>query len=313
MRVASPTERVVGVAASTSTSKWSHGVSSARVGLSNLRRRQLRTRVETPDGRYRFQPSSSKAKANEFDADADVDATLRRVMDPSASPLRVLGVELDEGAIGMDASALRSAYRRAMRDAHPDAPKGSTEAALRVQRAYESAVKTLSGDGTIAATLRREGGLSTEDPFSATSLALEFDGAERVFVDETRCVGDANCSSSCVRAAPKSFYTASDTGAARWIERDGSSSNVDETAVRDEWLASQRCPRSCIYYVTERQRSYLAELLRGAIEGETSIDDIGPLISELLAKAEYENGRAAGARSAAPRSPTSSTRWVDWY
>lgn len=308
MRVANPTERVASVVASTSGRCLR--VPTARVGLLNPRRR--RTSGEAPDGRYRFQPSFSKP--NQSESDADADATLRRVMDPSASPLRVLGVEFDDdGATGMDASALRSAYRRAMRDAHPDAPKGSTEAALRVQRAYESAVKTLSGDGAMAATLRREGGLSTEDPFSATSLALEFDGAERVFVDETRCVGDANCSSSCVRAAPKSFYTASDTGAARWIERDGSSSNVDETAVRDEWLASQRCPRDCIYYVTERQRSYLAELLRGVIEGEASIDDVGPLISELLAKAEYENGRAAGARSAARRSPKSSTQWVDWY
>lgn len=305
MRVANPTERVASVVASTSGRR--HGISTARVGLLHPRGRPRRT---SGRGRYRFQPSSSKP--NESDADADADATLRRVMDPSASPLRVLGVEFDDnGATGMDASALRSAYRRAMRDAHPDAPKGSTEAALRVQRAYESAVKTLSGDGAMAATLRREGGLSTEDPFSATSLALEFDGAERVFVDETRCVGDANCSSSCVRAAPKSFYTASETGAARWIERDGS--NVDETTVRDEWLASQRCPRDCIYYVTERQRSYLAELLRGVIEGKSSIDDVGPLISELLAKAEYENGRAAGARSAARRSPKASTQWVDWY
>lgn len=311
MRVANPTERIASVVASTSGRR--HGISTARVGLSNPRRR--RTSGKAPDGRYRFQPSYSKPNESDVDADADADATLRRVMDPSASPLRVLGVEFDDnGATRLDASALRSAYRRAMRSAHPDAPKGSTEAALRVQRAYESAVKTLSGDMTMAATLRREGGLSTEDPFSATSLALEFDGAERVFVDETRCVGDANCSSSCVRAAPKSFYTASDTGAARWIERDGSSSNVDETAVRDEWLASQRCPRDCIYYVTERQRSYLAELLRGVIEGESSIDEVGPLISELLAKAEYENGRAAGAqRSAARRSSKSSTQWVDWY
>lgn len=311
MRVVNPTECVARAVAS--TSGRCRGISTARgMGLLNprSRRRPRRTSGEAPDGRYRFQPSFSKP--NESDANADADATLRRVMDPTASPLRVLGIEFDDdGATGLDASALRSAYRRAMRDAHPDAPKGSTEAALRVQRAYESAVKTLSGDGAMTATLRREGGLSTEDPFSATSLALEFDGAERVFVDETRCVGDANCSSSCVRAAPKSFYTASDTGAARWIERDGS--NADETVVRDEWLASQRCPRDCIYYVTERQRSYLAELLRGVIEGEASIDDVGPLISELLAKAEYENGRAAGARSAARGAPKSSTRWVDWY
>jgi hypothetical protein len=38
-------------------------------------------------------------------------------------------------------------------------------------------------------------------------------------------------------------------------------------------------------------------------------DDVGPRLAELLARADYENGRERGPR----RTPQSSTQYVDWF
>ena len=123
------------------------------------------------------------------------------------------------------------------------------------------------------------------------------------------------------------FHFGSDTGAAR-AASEVSVSGGKEYVLR---VAVGQCPTECIHWVTPRQRDVLDEhmlrwalaaltpwprfpltaplRLRSAREGRASLDDVGAVCAELLARASFENGR----ERRPTRTPTSSTRYVDWY
>lgn len=49
--------------------------------------------------------------------------------------------------------------------------------------------------------------------------------------------------------------------------------------------------------------------MRSARQGGAPLDDVGAALAEALARARYENGR----ERRATRTPTRSTRYVDWF
>ena len=66
------------------------------------------------------------------------------------------------------------------------------------------------------------------------------------------------------------------------------------------------------HWVTPAQRTVLEETVDDAVNGRSTTDEAGARVYELLAKAKWENGRAA-APAANKRRAKASTRWVDWY
>ena len=176
----------------------------------------------------------------------------------------------------------RAAYRRAMSRAHPDVG-GSVEAAIATRRAYEGVARAME-----LGARRTERG----DAFAATTLAVEFDGAARAFVDGTRCVGVSRCSCSCVARAPGSFE----------VDGEGLAPPAAGGAeAHAEWLAAAQCPVNCVHFVTARQREYLEGVLENARVGACSTADASELLAQLLARAEFNNGREAGFRASLAR------------
>jgi len=182
----------------------------------------------------------------------------------------------------------RAAYRRAMAVAHPDVG-GTVERAIATRRAYEGVTRAMEMGA------RRT---DRADAFAATTLAVEFDGAAHAFVDTTRCVGVRRCSCSCVARAPGSFEVDGE-GLARATRRaPPASGDADADA---EWLAAAQCPVNCVHFVTARQRDYLEGVLENARAGACSTADASELVAQLLARAEYNNGREAGFRASLAR------------
>lgn len=221
------------------------------------------------------------------------DARVRAGLNPSSSDLARWCDALDLDDVPRTVDDVRSAYRRTMLQKHPDAG-GSEAAAMAAIEAREGLAQALASGRELRSA--RE---ALEDPFSATALEIEFDGACWAFVDETRCVGEANCSASCVRKAPRSFERASDTGSARALEREPPVE--DGAEAYDEWVAATQCPMNCVHFVTRRQRDYLSGVLENARTGAASWADASALASELIARAGYNNGREAGRRAADAR------------
>ena len=218
---------------------------------------------------------------------------MRAGLNPSSSDLARWCDALDLDDVPRTVDDVRSAYRRTMLQKHPDAG-GSEAAAMAAIEAREGLAQALASGRELRSA--RE---ALEDPFSATALEIEFDGACWAFVDETRCVGEANCSASCVRKAPRSFERASDTGSARALEREPPVE--DGAEAYDEWVAATQCPMNCVHFVTRRQRDYLSGVLENARTGAASWADASALASELIARAGYNNGREAGRRAADAR------------
>ena len=245
--------------------------------------------------RRRRRPARARTRARAAARRARARASARRDDDDDAtSALRRLGLDARDASTLTEAD-VRRAYRAAMRDAHPDAPRGSTSRALATRAAYEAATRALT-EGTLADAADDD---DDDDAFGARTLARAFDGARHGFVNAPRCAGEAACASSCVKAAPRSFETDARTGKARWIERDdfadASADDVSALAYA-EWCASQRCPERCIAFVTARQRAFMLEALESDDGAGTS--GVALLLSELIEIAEYVNGREAGRRRA---------------
>ena len=124
---------------------------------------------------------------------------------------------------------------------------------------------------------------------------------------------------------PRSFAWDEDTNAARfngqtWTEltrrqRGDSSGSDDAKAAEAEAytlnLAVGQCPTSAIHWVTPRQRALLDEIVADAARGVADPRDASYVVYERLAKAAFENKRAAA--PARKRTPNRSTEWVDWY
>ena len=215
-------------------------------------RARARASTSTPGARSNARARRGAARGARASARRDDD-------DDATSALRRLGLDARDAST-LTETDVRRAYRAAMRDAHPDAPRGSTSRALATRAAYEAATRALT-EGTLADAADDD---DDDDAFGARTLARAFDGARHGFVNAPRCAGEAACASSCVKAAPRSFETDARTGKARWIERDdfadASAEDVSALAYA-EWCASQRCPERCIAFVTARQRAFMLEAL----------------------------------------------------
>ena len=71
--------------------------------------------------------------------------------------------------------------------------------------------------------------------------------------------------------------------------------------------------RDSQYQSTHLVDAFARRLLAAdAIDGTSAPNEAGARVYELLAKAKWENGRAA-APAASKRRAKASTRWVDWY
>jgi len=212
--------------------------------------------------------------------------------------MRALGLDdVDVDALTM--MDVRAAYRATMKRTHPDAPGGSDAAAIAARAAYETVARAVASNDVDAR--RRLAAMTTAngdgDPFSPSTIRATFDGARSVFVDETRCAGEATCARSCALRAPASFARASDTGAARATTRAGTFDEASPEAYA-EWMAAAQCPNACVWFVTEAQRDALDDALRVARDGDARVEDVGARIATMIARAEYNNGREAGRRAA---------------
>ncbi|KAL2614163.1 hypothetical protein R1flu_025855 [Riccia fluitans] len=201
-----------------------------------------------------------------------------------ASPYEVLGVSEDSTE-----EEIKSAFRTKIKEYHPDVYQGIGDAdaiTQRLLRAYEILTKELE----LPPSKRK-----SFDPFKEPECF-----AEDLFVNEVACIG-RKCPYSCVERAPDVFQFASDTGCARAVTQ----GKGEEYHVQ---LAVGQCPRSCIHYLTPRQRITVEELLRSVIEG-TVYSNETVILEGLIAKANFENGRYQPPKRKAKKTE----EWVDWF
>ena len=267
----------------------------------------------------------------------------RDLTSPNLTPWEVLGIDVDTSANReVTMAEVRRAYRARMKVYHPDVYAGDAvdkEAnARRVVAAY-AAVARESGV-TIDESLAQ--GVNSVSDWDGTSEVFPWakEGAdpfehpegpaESVFVNEFACRGKGACPAycCCVERDPGSFAWAPDTDAARFrsdaatwgdLNRRATSTGASDGVREDADLAAHRlnlavgqCPTMAIHWVTPRQRTVLEEEVVNAVNGRSTPDEAGARVYELLAKAKWENGRAA-APAANKRRAKASTRWVDWY
>lgn len=237
--------------------------------------------------------SSSRSRRRRSFARGRASTRTRARIDDEENPARALGLDdVDVDALTM--ADVRAAYRATMKRTHPDAPGGSDAAAISARAAYEALARAVASNDVDALRRLSDG---DGDPFSPSTIRATFDGARSVFVDETRCAGEATCARSCALRAPASFARASDTGAARATTRAGTFDEASPEAYA-EWMAAAQCPNACVWFVTEAQRDALDDALRVARDGDARVEDVGARIATMIAQAEYNNGREAGRRAA---------------
>lgn len=215
---------------------------------------------------------------------ASVDDAERTLWLPQTSPLQILG--LTEDCCEED---IKAAFRRKVKEFHPDVYKGSENAVAIMQRliqAYELLMKQVDR----GASKRK-----SSDPFDDPECE-----AEDVFVNELNCIG-RGCPYSCVERAPGVFKFAPEMDCARAVKQ----GRPGDYAVQ---LAVGQCPRNCIFYVTPLQRERLERVMERALEGTWYSNEVA-LLEDLLARAKYENGRFTPSK----RKVNISTQWVDWY
>lgn len=143
---------------------------------------------------------------------------------------------------------------------------------------------------------------ASADPFSEPEAV-----AESIFVNELRCLGKS-CYSSCVQKAPSVFsFAEAPFGAARASEEPPA-----PAAAYAASLAVGQCPRECIFYVTPLQRERLSAVLENVRDGLSSPGDADFALFQLLAKAQFENGRYRDPKER-KRTPKSTSEHVDWF
>lgn len=209
---------------------------------------------------------------------------------------------------------VKAAYRARMKRYHPDVYEGDGDAEAMSRRVLAAYAAVLGDEATDARWLRRP---SDVPPWSSDD-ADPFDSpegpADVAFVDPFLCRGRAcppYC--CCVERHPAGFEWTRE-GVAR-LTRDAASwgelvRDDAERAAYDMHLAVGQCPTEAIAWVTPRQR----EALEALVDEATATGDAegaARRLRELLAKAAFENGRAAA--PAMRRRPKRSGRWVDWY
>lgn len=209
---------------------------------------------------------------------------------------------------------VKAAYRARMKRYHPDVYEGDGDAEAMSRRVLAAYAAVLGDEATDARWSRRP---SDVPPWSSDD-ADPFDSpegpADVAFVDPFLCRGRAcppYC--CCVERHPAGFEWTRE-GVAR-LTRDAASwgelvRDDAERAAYDMHLAVGQCPTEAIAWVTPRQR----EALEALVDEATATGDAegaARRLRELLAKAAFENGRAAA--PAMRRRPKRSGRWVDWY
>ena len=189
---------------------------------------------------------------------------------------------------------VRRAYRAAAKRAHPDRG-GTVKAATRARDAARSLGARGGDEG------RRDASMDDGDGrWRSVFVVHDSSDVRRGEIgvrgrDAVRGGGGVRAGSR-RWARARSFEWARDTGAARATMRAGTFEDGSPEAYA-EWMAAGQCPRECVWFVTEAQRAFLANALKNARDGARGATVVGALISELLAKAEYNNGREAGRRA----------------
>lgn len=223
---------------------------------------------------------------------------------------------------------VKAAYRARMKRYHPDVYNGDGDAEAMSRRVLAAYAAVLGDEATESRSSRRpsdafvSSSSSSDVPPWSSDDADPFESpegpADVAFVDPFLCRGRAcppYC--CCVERHPAGFEWTRD-GVARFT-RDAASwgelvREDAERAAYDMHLAVGQCPTEAIAWVTPRQCEALEALVdeataTGAVAGDA--EGAAWRLRELLAKAAFENGRAAA--PAMRRRPKRSGRWVDWY
>jgi ferredoxin len=140
------------------------------------------------------------------------------------------------------------------------------------------------------------------------------------FVNPFACRGVTRCPEycRCVATHAAGFERDPKTGAARFKPSAASYGALSATPGREGdayamHLAVGQCPEMAIHWTTPRQATRLTEVAERLDGG--GVGDEWRFVAEelygLIAKANYENGRAAA--PASKRTPRRSDEWVDWY
>ena len=199
---------------------------------------------------------------------------------------------------------IKKRYRERMFVNHPDRAKTKEEKTFRERACVETrerydvlvaAFATKTNDEVLAHDFTTIHGETSAFDFECD--VSSFDGASEVYVDAFACLG-ATCEEACATTCAERFEWVSNGRLARYRCELGERTESEEHAV---WLASQRCPRKCIHYVTKAQREALEALANFAAsdDGASDVTDaIASSVLGLLAKANRENARAEGAMKA---------------
>ena len=134
------------------------------------------------------------------------------------------------------------------------------------------------------------------------------------------CRGVTRCPEycRCVATHAAGFERDPKTGAARLKPSAASYGALSATPGREGdayamHLAVGQCPEMAIHWTTPRQATRLTEVAERLDGG--GVGDEWRFVAEelygLIAKANYENGRASA--PASKRTPRRSDEWVDWY
>ena len=209
---------------------------------------------------------------------------------------------------------VKAAYRARMKRYHPDVYEGDGDAEAMSRRVLAAYAAVLGDEATDARWSRRPSDVPPRSSDDADPFDSPEGPADVAFVDPFLCRGRAcppYC--CCVERHPAGFEWTRE-GVAR-LTRDAASwgelvRDDAERAAYDMHLAVGQCPTEAIAWVTPRQR----EALEALVDEATATGDAegaARRLRELLAKAAFENGRAAA--PAMRRRPKRSGRWVDWY
>lgn len=245
---------------------------------------------------------------------------------PGLSPWEVLGLDASVPGFDPTVAEVRAAYRARAKVYHPDVYPGDGDADAMMRRLGDALDAVVASDPPESPSRAAARSPPDADPFKCPEAP-----ASVAFVNPFRCLG-RRCppTQCCVTRSPTSFGWREDTGAAGWrrgdardwsaLETRASDASLDEPSREDARrlahdlnLAVGQCPAECIRWVTPMQADALEAAVERAAEATTEAERTlaGAEMVEMLAKAAFENGRAAG--GASRRKPKRTSEWVDWY
>ena len=245
---------------------------------------------------------------------------------PGLTPWEVLGLDASVPGFDPTVAEVRAAYRARAKVYHPDVYSGDGDADAMMRRLGDALDAVVASDPPESSSRAAARSPPDADPFECPEAP-----ASVAFVNPFRCLG-RRCppTQCCVTRSPTSFGWREDTGAAGWrrgdardwsaLETRANDASLDEPSREDARrlahdlnLAVGQCPAECIRWVTPMQAEALEAAVERAAEATTEAERTlaGAEMVEMLAKAAFENGRAAG--GASRRKPKRTSEWVDWY